>query len=139
MELSSYSHIFNIKPCSDAIEWLMSQPDARTAWLLCQRGDRLWWALRHSSACPEKAISVEFAKWCASRAKKHADAYAAYAAYDAADAATAADAAAAAAAAVAAAAAYAAYAAAYAKERKFQANWIRKNIPMPECFLAVKE
>jgi len=152
---------FNRKPCFDAVEWLEKQPDAQTAWNTCERGDWMWWALRFLAEgadpswpgrLPSKKISIQFACWCARRAKKYAAAHAAdYAAYHAAHAAdyaahhaayAAADAAYAAAHAAAAhaadAAAYAAHHAAYAAdyavnaaEQKAQADWIRQHIPCP--------
>jgi len=120
-------------PCKEAAQWLDTQPDIETAWRTCERGDWMWWALRHiDGQCPSKEISVEFANWCAERAKKHAT-YAAHAvksyAADAAYAAYAADAAYVAYAA-AHAAAYAADAA-YAAERLAQAEWIREHIACP--------
>src|SRR3990172_2614405 len=77
---------FKKKPCEDAIKWLETQPDFETAWNVCERGDWMWWVLRHlEGALPTKELSVEFADWCASNVARAA-AYAAYAA-DAADAA----------------------------------------------------
>ena len=129
---------FTSTPCPEASAWLDSQPDIQTAWDNCQRGDWLWWALRHlPGALPNKEISVAFARWCERRAKKFADAAAAnlaarayaYAAYAAAcnayDAAT--------------AAAYAATHiadvvsddAACAAERLEQAEWIRRHVQCP--------
>ena len=121
---------FTQKPCSDAKQWLDTQPDIETAWKRCPRGDWMWWTLMHlDDQYPSKILSVEFANWCAERGKKHSARAAAYAAYaaDAADAA--ADAAYAADA--AADAAYAAYAAAHAAERLAQADWIREHIQCP--------
>jgi len=139
--------IFDTKPCTDAVEWLKTQPDLKTAWNNCERGDWMWWALMHSDTELPQSTCVEFANDCAGRAKKYAAnaaAWAADAAYAAADAADAAYAAWAAANAAANAAAWAAAnaaawaaawaaadAAAYAAERKLQAEWIRKNIPCP--------
>ena len=123
---------FNETACEDARIWLETQPDIETAWNTCKRGDWMWWALQHlPGALPEKRILVEFANWCADRAKTYAAyaAYAADAAYAAAYAADAADAAYAAYAAAYAAAAYAAYAA----ERLAQADWIREHVICPEA------
>ena len=129
MEYAEYKHIFNEKPCQDAIDWLETQPDLATAWETCPRGDWLWWALQRSDNTPKKDISVNFAYFCADNAKK----YAAYATAAYADAATAADADAA-----AYAAADAANAAAYADatadadaEKLSQSEWIRKHITCP--------
>ena len=105
--------IFDTKPCTDAVEWLKTQPDLKTAWNNCERGDWMWWALMHGGIELSQSTCVDFANDCAARAKN----YAAYAAYAAANA--------------AADAAYAAADAAYAAERKLQAEWIRKNIPYP--------
>ena len=135
--------IFNQKPCTDAVEWLKTQPDLKTAWNNCERGDWMWWALMHGGIELSQSTCVDFANDCAGRAKKYAAnaaAWAADAAYAAAYASHAAWAAARAAANAAAdasdasawAAAYAAAdAAAYAAERKLQVEWIRKNIPCP--------
>ena len=66
---------FTSTPCPEARAWLDSQPDIQTAWDNCPRGDWLWWALCHlPGALPNKEISVAFARWCARRAKKFADA-----------------------------------------------------------------
>lgn len=131
---------FDMRACGKATKWLKTQPDAQTAWANCERGDWMWWALRHlSGAMPKKKVNVAFARWCAGRAKEvahaaadtaHAAAYAAHAAAYAAHAAADVDTA------HAAAAAYAAYAAAYAHEAldtelKAQADWIRKHIKCP--------
>ena len=32
-----------LNPCSDAMVWLKTQPNARTAWATCQRGDWMLW------------------------------------------------------------------------------------------------
>jgi len=32
-----------LNPCSDAMDWLKTQPNARTAWATCQRGDWMLW------------------------------------------------------------------------------------------------
>ena len=62
---------FSRRPCSDAIPWLNTQPDAATAWQNCQRGDWMWWTLRFlPGALPEQSISIAFAQWCAQRAAK---------------------------------------------------------------------
>ena len=66
---------FTSTPCPEARAWLDSQPDIQTAWDNCPRGDWLWWALYYlPGALPNKEISVAFARWCARRAKKFADA-----------------------------------------------------------------
>ena len=66
---------FTSTPCPEARAWLDSQPDIQTAWDNCPRGDWLWWALYHlPSTLPNKETSVAFARWCARRAKKFADA-----------------------------------------------------------------
>src|SRR5512133_2862818 len=78
---------FTRKPCDSGAEWLSAQPDAKTAWDACERGDWMWWALRSSkNSIPEKETSIKFARWCAERAKKYAAAADAYVAADAADA-----------------------------------------------------
>lgn len=127
--------VFTEKPCEDALDWLETQTSLDAAWENCPRGDWMWWALRHlPEKMPNKAQSVQYARWCAERARD-----AAYAAAFAADAAyaarvTAADAAEAAAAeAAAAAAAYAAAASAsdYDAEIQAQAEWIREHISNP--------
>jgi hypothetical protein len=139
--------IFNTEPCEEAVEWLKSQRNLKTAWNKCTRGDWMWWALMHGGIELSQSTCIEFANDCAARAKNYtnAAAFAAYAATYAdyaANAAANADYAAAFAAADAADAAYAAanaaanadYAAAfaaYAAEKELQANWIREHIPYP--------
>ena len=130
-----------MRACGDAAEWVAAQPDDRTAWETCERGDWMLWlaarvgvsledvvlaacacarlALRHVPEGEERPrIAIETAeRWArgeATRAEVHAAAYAANAAYAAANAAYAAAYAAYAAHAAAYAAANAAYAAAYA-------------------------
>ena len=64
--------IFDTKPCTDAVEWLKTQPDLKTAWNNCERGDWMWWALMHSDTELPQSTCVEFANDCAGRAKKYA-------------------------------------------------------------------
>jgi len=126
---------FTSIPCPEARAWLDSQPDIRTAWDNCPRGDWLWWALRHlPTQTPPKHISVLYARWNARRAKKK------IAAYSTADAEHAVNAAV-----YAPNDIYAAQAAAYADggayadrdddafvaEKKEQAKWIRRHIQCP--------
>jgi len=60
---------FTDTPCRDAAMWLESQPDAKTAWDTCERGDWMWWALCHiPGAVPSKEISAKYNKWSARRA-----------------------------------------------------------------------
>ena len=140
MEFSEYKNTFDRKPCDDAIEWLFSQPDLKTAWKECKRGDWMWWSLMYSGTDLPQSLCVGFANDCAERAKDYANksksvyadsaadaAYAAaYAAYAAASyAASAADSAA------DAAAADAASADSAAAEKELQANWIRAHVECP--------
>ena len=127
------TNIFDRKPCDDAQEWLAAQPDLKTAWDTCERGDWMWWALcLLPGALPEKKISVLFARWCARRAKKFASAPARYASASARYAyAASASARYAACASDASDAFEYAYASASDAERKAQADWIRKHVPYP--------
>ena len=138
---------FTKKPICDGAAWLESQPDAKTAWANCERGDWMWRALRNlPGATPRTKTSIAFVRWCAQRAftststapAAPADAagyaafaadYAAYTGGHVADYTTCAtDAADCAAYAIG----YAVNAAAnYAAERKAQADWIRKHVPFP--------
>ena len=73
---------FTKTPCKDGQAWLDSQPDSKTAWKTCDRGDWMWWALRCSKKSqPSKETSVKFANWCARRAKEYSAAAAAVSAF----------------------------------------------------------
>jgi len=42
-----------LKACSDAVEWVETQPDAETAWAKCRRGDWMLWLAGMASGKPE--------------------------------------------------------------------------------------
>jgi len=147
----------HIDACEPAIDWVMAHGgSSEQLWKDCVRGDWMFWLIR-SISTPEKQKSVDYAIWCANRAKQFASnaadaadaaadaaVYASNAANVASNAADAADAAvyasnaanvAAYAANVASnaadAAVYAADAAAYYEEREEQANYIREHFSCP--------
>lgn len=61
MNLSEYQNKFKNTPCKDAQEWLLYQRDLQSAWLNCERGDWMIWALRNGNQSPEKSFWVKLA------------------------------------------------------------------------------
>ena len=44
--------IAKLNPCKDALAWLCTQPDAETAWRVCERGDWMLWIAGRLSGEP---------------------------------------------------------------------------------------
>jgi hypothetical protein len=54
--------------CQEALNWLNTQPDLKTAWEKCPNGTWMWWTLSHMEGClPSVSESFSYAKNCMKR------------------------------------------------------------------------
>ncbi len=63
MNLSEYRNEFKNTPCEKAQEWLLTQSDLQSAWLNCEHGDWMIWALRQGNNLPKSVGGVRKFTW----------------------------------------------------------------------------
>ena len=51
-------NINHLRPCTEAAQWLETQPDIATAWNCCQRGDWMMWLLTKLPTPKEVSVTL---------------------------------------------------------------------------------
>ena len=51
-------NIDHLRPCTEAAQWLETQPDIATAWNCCQRGDWMMWLLTKLPTPKEVSVTL---------------------------------------------------------------------------------
>jgi len=58
MTISIPAFIEHYRPCDSAVDWLLAQPDLKTAWDTCPRADWLLWALRNTGYADGRTLRL---------------------------------------------------------------------------------